>query len=44
MTGFEVPTPILNSPYDEPAWHWVLEPGVPAEQARRTARGGLLLS
>ena len=36
MTGFEVPTPILNSPYDEPAWHWVLEPGVPA--AKRAGR------
>ena len=32
MSGFEVPNPILNSPYDEPAWHWISKTGVPAEQ------------
>jgi type III restriction enzyme len=32
MSGFEVPTPILNGPFDEPALHWRLEPGEPPEQ------------
>jgi type III restriction enzyme len=32
MTSFEVPTPILNGPFEEPALHWHLEPGEPAEQ------------
>jgi type III restriction enzyme len=27
MSGFEVPTPILNGPFDEPGQHWHLEPG-----------------
>lgn len=31
MSGFEVPTPILNGPFDEPAQHWKLEEGVPPE-------------
>lgn len=31
MTGFEVPDPIINGPYDEPAWHWWLQEGKPAE-------------
>jgi type III restriction enzyme len=37
--GFEVPTPILNGPFDEPAQHWHLEDGVPPEQrqGRRVA-------
>src|SRR4051812_24186706 len=30
--GFEVPTPILNGPFDEPALHWRLEEGEPPEQ------------
>lgn len=30
--GFEVPTPILNGPFDEPARHWHLEEGVPPEE------------
>jgi len=38
-SGFEVPTPILNGPFDEPAQHWHLEEGVPPEvqQGRRAA-------
>jgi type III restriction enzyme len=36
MSGFEVPTPILNGPFDEPAKHWHLEPGEPPEE--RTGR------
>ncbi len=38
-TGFEVPTPILNSPYDEPAEHWFLQEGEPAQRlpGRRAA-------
>lgn len=38
-SGFEVPTPILNGPFDEPAQHWHLEEGVQPEvrQGRRTA-------
>ena len=31
MSGFEVPTPILNGPFDEPDQHWRLEPGEPPE-------------
>jgi type III restriction enzyme len=31
MSGFEVPTPILNGPFDEPNRHWHLEPGEPPE-------------
>ena len=36
MSGFAVPTPILNGPFDEPAKHWHLEPGEPPEE--RTGR------
>ncbi len=37
--GFEVPEPILNGPYDEPANHWLLREGEPPkkEQGRRSA-------
>jgi type III restriction enzyme len=37
--GFEVPTPILNGPFNEPTLHWHLEVGEPPEQrpGRRTA-------
>jgi len=34
MKAFEVPTPILNGPFDEPAWHWWLIEGEPPEQRR----------
>ena len=27
MHDFEVPEPIICSPYDEPAWHWDLQEG-----------------
>lgn len=40
MSGnFEVPTPILNGPFDEPTRHWHLEEGQPAEErpGRRSA-------
>ncbi len=39
MSEFEVPEPILNSPYDEPREHWILEEGKAAEkgQGRRPA-------
>jgi type III restriction enzyme len=35
----EVPNPIINSPYAEPAWHYDIQPGVPAhkEPGRRPA-------
>lgn len=36
MTGFEVSTPILNSPYEEPAEYWDIEEGKQAE--RRSGR------
>lgn len=36
MTGFEVPNPILNSPYKEPAEYWHIEEGEEAE--RRSGR------
>ncbi len=32
MTGFEVPTPILNNPFEEPVEYWRLEPGQPPER------------
>lgn len=36
MSDFEVPEPILNSPFEEPQAHWHLEEGVPPE--RRAGR------
>ena len=40
MNGFEVPTPILNGPFEAPALHWRLEPGEPPEeQAGRRPAG-----
>jgi type III restriction enzyme len=32
MTSFEVPEPILNSPYEEPAWHWRIMEGEPPQK------------
>ncbi len=32
MSGFEVPEPILNSPFDEPALYWDLKEGEPASR------------
>lgn len=32
MHDFEVPEPIICSPYEEPAWHWHLEAGREAEK------------
>lgn len=32
MNAFEVPAPILNGPYDEPAWHWWLMEGEPPDR------------
>ncbi|MCX7751149.1 MAG: DEAD/DEAH box helicase family protein, partial [Candidatus Bipolaricaulota bacterium] len=32
MTDFEVPQPILNSPFEEPQAHWYLEEGRPPEK------------
>lgn len=40
MSGFEVSDPILNSPFEEPAEHWILEPGKPAERAAGRRRAG----
>lgn len=39
MNSYEVPQPILNSPYEEPAEHWYLEEGKEPErrQGRRPA-------
>ena len=36
MTDFEVPQPIISSPYDEPTEHWHIEEGRPPE--RRSGR------
>lgn len=33
MSRYEVPEPIINSPYDEPSQHWRLEEGKPPELA-----------
>lgn len=32
MSPVEIPDPILNSPYEEPAEHWHIRPGEPAEK------------
>jgi type III restriction enzyme len=39
MTNFEVPNPVLNSPYEAPTQHWYLEKDSPPElrQGRREA-------
>ncbi|CAG0967476.1 hypothetical protein ANRL3_01276 [Anaerolineae bacterium] len=39
MNNFEVEEPILNTPYEEPALHWMIEEGRPPEkkQGRRQA-------
>ncbi len=39
MSNFEVPSPILNSPFEEPKEHWWILEGQPAEhrQGRRPA-------
>ena len=39
MSNFEVEEPILNTPYEEPALHWLIEEGLPPEkkQGRRQA-------
>jgi type III restriction enzyme len=39
MSVYEVPEPILNSPFEEPAWYWDIEEGLTPEkrQGRRPA-------
>jgi hypothetical protein len=37
MSGFEIPDPILNSPYDEPQKYWYLEEGQPPDNRNRPA-------
>src|SRR3954470_2222936 len=38
MPEFEVPEPIICSPYDEPAFHWHLQPGAdPEKRSERRA-------
>ncbi len=32
MTNFEVPEPIINTPYEEPQCHWFLQEGLPPEK------------
>ncbi|NPV71170.1 MAG: DEAD/DEAH box helicase family protein [Firmicutes bacterium] len=32
MSSYEVPQPILNSPYEEPLEHWYISEGAPAER------------
>jgi type III restriction enzyme len=32
MSGFEVPDPILNSPFKEPALYWELKEGEPPQK------------
>jgi type III restriction enzyme len=40
MPNYEVPEPILNSPYEEPAWHWNIEEGnEPEKKAGRREAG-----
>ena len=40
MSGYEVPDPILNSPYEEPALHWNLEEGKAPEQREKRRPAG----
>lgn len=38
--SFEVAEPIINGPYDEPAAHWLIEPGrMPKLQGGRREAG-----
>lgn len=39
-TQFEVPEPIICSPYEEPAWHWHLEEGREPEKRERRRPSG----
>ena len=43
MADFEVPNPILNSPFDEPGEYWQIEEGKPPLRHTRAATGRLLL-
>lgn len=39
MTQYEVPEPIINSPFDEPGQHWYIRQGeAPEIRARRVRR------
>jgi type III restriction enzyme len=38
--SFEVPTPILNGPFDEPREHWKIEPDRPAERIEGRRKAG----
>lgn len=40
MGDFEVPEPILNSPYDEPKLHWLINVGETPEQRQGRRRAG----
>lgn len=37
MSGFEIPDPILNSPYDEPQEYWYPEEDQPPDNRNRPA-------
>lgn len=41
MPDYEVPGPILNSPFEEPAWHWNIEEGVESEKCSDAIESGL---
>ncbi|MGQ0657327.1 MAG: hypothetical protein ACT4NU_04405 [Chromatiales bacterium] len=38
MSSHEVPQPILNSPYEEPARYWYIPEGAPSEERTGPAR------
>ncbi len=40
MTNYEVPSPILNSPFEEPKKHWLIEPNKPAVEMPGRRRAG----
>jgi type III restriction enzyme len=40
MTNYEVPSPILNSPFEEPKKHWVIEPNKPAVEMPGRRKAG----
>jgi type III restriction enzyme len=39
-SSFEVPTPILNSPFEEPQEHWLIEEGKPPVRLSGRRRAG----
>lgn len=43
MSSYEVPQPILNSPYEEPVRHWHIAEGEPADTKRSKREVGEMM-